>query len=65
MMIKKLGTAICGIGILLAIGIVGRDDYLMKVGNGMPYGLLILGCAVALALAGVGMVMMVKGKQNE
>ena len=65
MKIKNIGTAICGLGILLAVGIVGRDDYLMKMGKAMPYGILILGCLVALAVAGIGMALMVRGKRNE
>lgn len=65
MKIKNIGTAICGLGILLAVGIVGRDDYLMKMGKAMPYGILILGSLVALAVAGIGMALMVRGKHNE
>ena len=65
MKLKNIGSAVCGLGILLAIGIVGRDDYMMKMGKAMPYGLLILGCGISLALAGVGIALMVRGKLNE
>lgn len=61
MKIKNIGTVIIGIGIVLAIGIVGRDDCLMEMGKAMPYGLLVIGCVVSLVMIGLGAVVMVKG----
>ena len=63
---KHIGTAICGTGLLMAFGIVGRDDVLMQRGlGGLPIAVLILGCLTALCITALGIGIMVKGWQDE